>query len=893
MQETRKLAAVVFTDIVGYTTLMSKDEQKALQILQKNRDIQKPLVEKFNGEFLKEIGDGTLLCFQSALDALYCAKEIQQTVKDEPDLNLRIGIHIGDIIFKEGDVFGDGVNVASRIEQLAEAGGIFISGQVYETVKNKPDIEAVFLGERMLKNVDQPVRIYALTGEGLLTPSVKSLPAKPVKESGKKPVKKILLLVGIVLSLIIGFFLVRPFLLEEVLGSAPVSVAVLPFENETGDDGYDNLRRVVPNLFISKLEQSKFLQVTTWERMRDLLKQIGKADFEVVDIDKDTGFELCRKDEVGAAVTGIISKMGDRFGVEVKVLDVESKEILKSATEYGEGAESIYKLIDNLSKKISRGVGLSARKLASMQQPIAEVTTTSIEAYNYFLRGREEYEKFQHNDALRFLEKTSELDSTFAVAYLWLARTYQWLGNTKARNEAYEKAKVYSEKATDKEKHYIEAGYARDIEENQEKSFRILKQMARKYPKEKRVHVDLAFHYGQDKGLYYEAKEEFNQALKLDPNYGWALCNIAYCYAAMGDFEKAIENFKRYASVSPGDANPFDSMAEIYFWMGKLDEAIAKYKEALEVKPDFGSELRIAYIYAMKEDYPKAMEWIDRFIVSASSPGKRAEGYLCKGFYRSWLGSLDQSLGELRRAADLWRAVGNESWIALGDWLKGWIYYEKNEFDLSRKYFKSSFDLPIICPALVSTSPSLSFYEAEHNFCLGSMNLKQGEIDSARFRLTEMKSHLPHLNISKDRITFHYDLFYGEVLLAEDSFEKAISVCEKTSPLEMPNISYIQNAIVPNIPFLKDVLARAYLKKGELEKAIVEYERITQFDPNSKDRLLIHPKYHYRLAKLYEEKGLKDKAIKQYERFLEIWNAADESLPELVDARARLDKLKA
>ncbi|MCK4818305.1 adenylate/guanylate cyclase domain-containing protein, partial [bacterium] len=121
MKDIRKLAAIMFTDIVGYTALMSQDEQKALSVLQKNRDIQKPLVKKYNGEFLKEMGDGTLLCFQSALDAVNCAKELQIAVHGDPDLNLRIGIHLGDIVFKEGDIFGEGVNVASRIEQLADS----------------------------------------------------------------------------------------------------------------------------------------------------------------------------------------------------------------------------------------------------------------------------------------------------------------------------------------------------------------------------------------------------------------------------------------------------------------------------------------------------------------------------------------------------------------------------------------------------------------------------------------------------------------------------------------------------------------------------------------------------------------------------------------------------
>ena len=153
----------MFTDIVGYTALMSRDEKAALALLQKNRALQKALAEKHNGEFLKEMGDGTLLCFQSALDAVRCAMEIQESVKDDPDLNLRIGIHLGDIVFREGDVFGDGVNVASRIEKLAGAGSICVSEHVFQSVKNQPDMNAVFLEEKRLKNVDHPVKIYDIT----------------------------------------------------------------------------------------------------------------------------------------------------------------------------------------------------------------------------------------------------------------------------------------------------------------------------------------------------------------------------------------------------------------------------------------------------------------------------------------------------------------------------------------------------------------------------------------------------------------------------------------------------------------------------------------------------------------------------------------------------------
>ena len=704
---------------------------------------------------------------------------------------------------------------------------------------------------------------------------------RPV-EVPRKSLKKIIIPVGAILVLVLTFFMLRSFLLEEVLSSAPVPIAVLPFENETGDEEYDRLRRMIPNLFISKLEQSKYLRVTTWERMRDLLKQIGKSDLEVEDIDKDTGFELCANDGVGAAVTGSISKLGNRFGIEVKVLDVESKEILKSAIEYGEAVESIYNLIDKLSEEISHGIGLTETKLTSIEQPVAEVTTTSIDAYNYFLRGSEEFEKLRIEEAQKFLEKAVELDSTFATAYLWLGWTYSWLRNINAGNEAYEKAMVYSQKATEKERMYIEARYAQVIEGKRVKAIRIFKQMAKKYPKEKRVHYLLALYYSGDKRI-----EGFKKALELDPNYGNAMNDLAYSYSEMGNFEEALEYLKRYASVSPGDPNPIDSMAEVYFKMGKLDEAIAKYKEAIEVEPDWNSGLALAYIYALKEDYSETMRWIDQYIAQQRPVGRKAGGHLMKGLYHYLLGSLELSMGEFGRAKDLYQELGNKFHIALADWSIGWVYYERGEFDLSRRYMKGS------CDFWIENYPQyIHLYTARCNIDLGLLYLKEGRIDSARVKLTEAKPVLPKVETNKEWLQSRYDLFHGKVLIAENNFRDAISMLKKVPFFGIPDLAYIRQIIGFNLLFMKDVLGQAYYHSGGLDRAITEYERITQFDPDSKGRLLIYPKYHYHLAKLYEEKGLKDKAIERYEKFLDIWKDADDDLPEPHDARARLARLK-
>jgi len=595
------------------------------------------------------------------------------------------------------------------------------------------------------------------------------------RELKKRRFKKVFIPTAVVIVAALAFLVLRPLLFEEVLVSAPKPIAVINFENKTGDSAYDNLRDVIPDLLITNLEQSRYLRVTTMERMHDLLKQMGKEDVEI--IDKDLGFELCRMDGIDAIVLGSFAKAGDVFVTDVKVLDVETKELLKSASSKGKGVGSILeRQIDELSREISRGVGLSERKIEETSVTIAEVTTTSIDAYNYFLRGREEFSKYYYNNALQFLEKAITLDSTFASAYLYLGLTYRSSGDYNAMIEAIKKAKALSERATDKERLFIDAIYAYYIERDDERSFLVLKQMAKKYPREKRVHYWLAVSYYSPRRMFDKAIEVLTKALELDPNYSEVINILGYTYADMGDFEKAIEYLKRYASVSPGDANPFDSMGEIYLQMGRLDEAIAKFREALEVEPNFGSDWKIAYIYALKEDYDGAMEWVDRYITMAPSPGFRVYAYMWKGFYRYWLGSLDRSLRDLQRAEELAKEIEDNPWLAFVDLIKGWIYYESGELELGRMYFKSYYDFSM------EYNPHYGpYYTAEYNFYLGLVDLKKGRVGSARSRLKEMEPPLPDIIASryKAEIAFSYDLLQAEVLLAEGSAGEAIAVSSR------------------------------------------------------------------------------------------------------------------
>src|SRR3954453_7205930 len=165
MSSTRQLAAIMFTDIVGYTALMGDDEQQAFEILRKNRQLQKPLIEQYNGKWIKELGDGVLASFPTVTDAVLCATEIQRACNERKDFQLRIGIHLGEVVFEDNDVFGDGVNIASRIQALASIGGIWISESVHNNVANKKEIHTEYIREEVLRHVKEPVKIYKVVTE--------------------------------------------------------------------------------------------------------------------------------------------------------------------------------------------------------------------------------------------------------------------------------------------------------------------------------------------------------------------------------------------------------------------------------------------------------------------------------------------------------------------------------------------------------------------------------------------------------------------------------------------------------------------------------------------------------------------------------------------------------
>jgi len=327
----------------------------------------------------------------------------------------------------------------------------------------------------------------------------------------------------------------------------------------------------------------------------------------------------------------------------------------------------------------------------------------------------------------------------------------------------------------------------------------------------------------------------------------------------------------------------------MYFLMGKLDESIANYKEVLEIKPDFGSDIKIAYMYALMENYGEATRWGEKY-----SPGKGQlrhdfEAYLSRCFLAYWLGSNSEAMRRISAASMIFEKAGNPYYQAGFEHLKALIYADRGQFEAGRNALAMANKL-----SNVGYPQYSEFFDGVFRLGGARFHLRENHAQLVEKVLAETLPALKQLPDFTMWLSLQRHQLKGDLLMVQLKVDEAITHL-KGSP-DLPTMAPSGPAgytVYYNATFFRDGLARAYTTKGDLDNAIAEYERITRFDPASNDRRLIHPLHHYQLAKLYEKKGMKEKAIAEYEKFLSIWKNADADRVEPKDARTRVAKLKA
>ena len=694
--------------------------------------------------------------------------------------------------------------------------------------------------------------------------------------------------IGIALAIALaGITIVRwlaPHLRRAGQASAPLPIAVIDFANQTGDAAYDYLMQAIPNLLITSLERSRHLRVTTQERLQDLLGQMGQGEIEV--IDRDLGFTLCHTDGIDIIVLGSFTRAGDVFATDVKIFEVASKRLLVSASVHGQGAASILQTqIDELSHRIASEVGLAGDSIAKVQEKIVDVTTGSLDAYSRFLEGRRDFERYYHEDALEHLEQAVVIDTTFATAYHYLAMSHELLGNIAARDRAFRQAERLASRASEKERLYIQASHARWVEKDLSGELRTLERLVTRFPQEKRAHFLLARAYRRNRDPE-AAVEHYLEALELNPEYTGALNSLAYTYADQEKYEKAFEYLGRYVSLAPDDANVYDSLADLHFRVGNLDEVISNYEQAIASMPAFASPYgKIAYVHALREEYAKTAQCLERFVAAVLRPGTKEHGRRWRGFYEYWQGRHERAVETIRGSSLISNAVQNLPGKTVGNSMLAWICYVRGEITRGREYADRWLAAEFEGGAHLLPETVRSF----DSFYDGLADLEEGQLESARNALARMDSLASSVEPTlSGEVEFCRQLLRAELALAEGSPELATGSFEE---LEGWGLRRLWDGVMVILNFpRKDVVARALLQLGEVDAAIAEYERLVDPDPNRRWRLLIDPRDHCRLARLYEEKGLTTQARQQYEKLLAVWSEADADLPELIEAREWLNR---
>ncbi|TFB09695.1 tetratricopeptide repeat protein [Candidatus Marinimicrobia bacterium MT.SAG.3] len=536
----RKLVAIMFTDMVGYTALMQEDEDKARELIQRHRALMKPLVEKHGGEIIQYVGDGTFCRFESAKEAVNSALEIQYVLKVEKELALRIGIHIGDVVVEGEEVYGDGVNVASRIEPLAEAGGICVSHQVYENIKNQSGLSLSSLGKKDLKNVDDEMEVFTVTKSSEPTAVTSDIP-KPTSASNKFNMKWIGVAVLITALVIVGLKI--DFGTVEVESRKDLNnlrIAVLPFTNMSEDASNEFFADGITDDILTQLSKIKSLEVIS----RTSIMQYKNTTKNLSEIGAELG--------VATILEGSVRRGGNRVRINAQLIDVNTDKHLWAET-YDRDLDDIFAIQSDVAKKIA--AALEASLSPEEEDRINEKPTNNLEAYDFYLKGNILYEKFGHDyerelleESIASYEKAVALDSNFIIAYSRLARAHlamYWdgFGTWDRTDERLAKAK----KAIDK---------ASGID-----------------PEHPEVQIAKGYYYYWGYRDYDEALNYLIPTLEKQPNNSDVSVVIGYVYRRMGKWDDAIASLKRAADLDPRSYNKIYALAQTY-------TAIRKWKEA-------------------------------------------------------------------------------------------------------------------------------------------------------------------------------------------------------------------------------------------------------------------------------------------------------------------------
>ena len=615
----------MFTDIAGYTALMGESESKAYQLLKKNRQVQKPLIEKRGGKWLKEMGDGVLASFPTVTDAVYCAIEIQRNCQDEVDLKLRIGIHLGEVIVEEGDVFGDGVNIASRIEPLAPVGGICVSESVFRNIENKEGINVRFVGEETLKNVKRAVNIYEVDVDGSLVLDTGAVDKVKNKPHAFNWLKFAVLVLIIAISTVIAYLVFHEVEEKqngkEVTGTAEKerSIAVLPFKNWSGDPDMEHFCYAMTDAVITRLTKvsgiTKVITMTSAMAFKDTQK---------------TSPEIAEELDVSHILEANFQKSGDLVKITLQLIDGPTENHFWAEEYTGTWSTGKFKLQAEVAESVARRIGapLTEADIESIHSVHPAERTQNQEAYEYFLTARMMLEWGAAKPAFReLLEKAISLDPDFVAPYAWLG--LYWMTQIAWNSTSYDLAHL------EWAREYIMEAISRD--DSYGLSYLVLGEIK-------------LFHDWEFK----EARELMMKAYTLDPvsiNRNTLTNTIL---PAMGEYQLAKKIATEALNSSPYEAGTWIGKGLSEYFMGEYDDSRETFETGLARFNDGGLIKDASRVYSGMGEYDRMIDILDEYL--AENPNLRppsALGYMAIACYhKGKIARVDELINELKGKAE-------------------------------------------------------------------------------------------------------------------------------------------------------------------------------------------------------------------------------------------------
>lgn len=532
----RQLVAILFADMTGYTALMQENEALAREKRRRLKEVLDTSVIRHHGKMLQFYGDGSLSIFNSAIDAVHCALDMQQSLLQEPKVDIRIGIHTGDVIIEDETIYGDGVNLASRIESLAVPGSILISDKVLDEIKNQPGVSTVELGYFELKNVKHPVRVHAIRNDGIVVPSRESLKGKTKLPSNR--------------------------------------LAVLPFVNMSADPENEYFSDGITEELLNSLTKVDGLQVTS---RTSVFAFKGKHD----DI-RDIAIQL----NVDKVLEGSVRKAGNRVRITAQLINAADGYHIWSEN-YDRDLTDIFEVQDEIS-------GIIANKLkenlvpARHNKPAIKSSPKNISAYTNYLKGLHYRNRLTPADArtaIRYFEEAIAIEPGYALAHAMIAEAYSYLGSSgqMSPHKAFDIVQRYSERALQldesiAEGHIAKASRLLYYEWKWREAFATLQRALELNPGAVTAYQMLGFYYTAI-GQKEQAVNILERAVHIDPLSPGLNHALGTAYMFVERFDDAIAQADKLLDIDPSMRASIDLKAWGIAMRGDWEEALVLFRE--------------------------------------------------------------------------------------------------------------------------------------------------------------------------------------------------------------------------------------------------------------------------------------------------------------------------